>query len=332
MSKIPKRTAQVILGLAQLAPWNVLERECGIKLAGCAVFALPELCVRRILRNHRLARGVRLIRKIGIGNVSVIDERIEKLHVLAHWLNAGFQYVWKPPAKRKPMQPAVRHVLLENFRAADVEGGDHVRRIHLESIVWLVPHRPFVDAPLEVFAEEVDPAIPLFETFRRIGDAAGKSGAARAGIDWISVAEFQKRLGAVRKAPVHDMVEPGDVHLALFAFALRPSGEDANLVHAQRLQVVAVLVEVHEVAVNRRAVDREVRGADLAYALRLEAADLLKRYLQCRRVAVGTCLDERRHCAVGGGRELHLALRRDRSREGRRHDHRCLYHSISCCD
>ena len=143
--------------------------------------------------------------------------------------------------------------------------------------------------------QEIDPAIPFPQAFRRIGNAVRKPGPAGPGIDRIAVAQFQKRLYAVRKAPIHDPVEPGDIHLAFLAFAFRPPGQDSDLAHAQRLQIVAVLVEVHEVAVNRRAVEREVRGADLAHALRTQAADLLQGDLQRRRVAVGPCPDQRRH-------------------------------------
>ena len=56
----------------------------------------PRLCVRQkkigltIKSKHSpiigisVARGIRFVRKIGIGDIPMIDERIEKLHVFAH--------------------------------------------------------------------------------------------------------------------------------------------------------------------------------------------------------------------------------------------------------
>ena len=96
----------------------------------------------------------------------MVDDPVEELHVLPHCLQAFLEKGGVVARKRKSGDPGIGYVALHDFRGANVECSDSLRRFLRLSDVGLVPHRPVANASSEVPRNRIHPGVPRRKPLR----------------------------------------------------------------------------------------------------------------------------------------------------------------------
>ena len=274
---VPRRVAdgapQKPLRLRILAPLDALERVAKLQLRRTPHLALHDV-ERATVRLHELAqrRHALFVGAVGIRMVRMVDEvRAEVERVLLLQLLEDAHVVLRERDRRA-----------EELRIR-LYGTDRLGRAveHLRVFGPLperfVPDFPFVHHVLVAFHARDAILEPRLERLRLGRDLFHLHAETEvAAIDGVSVRKADPGLHPHRRHLADVRIEPRKIILALLLLGLRPAGEEASVLHAERRNEVLVGVPVRVVAVHRLETDRPLRGLHLFRVAHGEASDLLE--------------------------------------------------------